>query len=899
MGPPLPLRVLLDAAGVGTAATDPDRAEIAELLWQRGRQGLVTAADTVAAAAEHLVMLFERACAASPLVLVCDDLQWADSASLMLWGRLARLTRQMPLLIASAVRSVPRRDEVSQLRRRVIAQGALVLTLGPLDDPPLEELVSQLLGAPPGPELRRQVAAAGGNPLYVREITDALLRERRVQVRHGIADIVAAPADSPSSLAAAIADRLGFLSGSSVDVLRLATVLGPEFSLSHLAVITGRVATELTPVIDDAIAAGVVVEAGDGLAFRHGLIRQSLYEAMPVAMRSALHRQAARALVEAGAPIESVASQLVAALEPADAWAVDWLAGTASVLAYRAPQLAVTLLERVRGAVMPEDRRDLIDAGLVTGLFLLGRHAEMDRLARPVLLHTRDVSVAARVTWLLAQGLLGLSALEDALNIVEHTMSALPLDAVWAARLRALQALLMLNMGRYAEADAVAREAERDGTDAHDRLAVGYARQVQFVTVMYQHGEGVWVEQAQLEIVEHTLAILGDDPEVNQLRLLSLGNRAAVLTAMGRHAEADRAFGEAVLRAERSGAPPLRLAWIYVQAAEFAFMRGEWSAALAGLDGAAELLPAGATSEWLLLHGVSALIALHRDDRVGLVRHQQAVDGLDMTQSQRYLAEYLVIATALSAERNGQQDRAFVELRSLFEPTSILDGSKFADAGTYVWLPDLVRLAVAVGDEDTARAATEVATTQADRTPIPFHLAIAEHCRGLVASNPTWILASAEAYRLAGTPLFHGQALENAAVQLARQNNINAARVAYHEAISIFTQLDAMWDIRRADARLRPLGVRRGIKGGRSRAEMGWDALTRTEISIAGLIGSGLSNSEIAARLFISRRTVETHVSHVMTKLSARSRVEIMREALHQEPAATEERGRMEERRPS
>ena len=148
---------------MGPLSSDPARAEIAELLWGRGRSGLVTQADVVAAAAEHLVVFLERACAASPVVLVCDDLQWADTPSLMIWARLARLAGQMPLLLIASIRPVPRREEVAQLRRRATEQDAVVIELGPLGEGPVEEMVGHL-GAPPGPLLRARAAQASEIP---------------------------------------------------------------------------------------------------------------------------------------------------------------------------------------------------------------------------------------------------------------------------------------------------------------------------------------------------------------------------------------------------------------------------------------------------------------------------------------------------------------------------------------------------------------------------------------------------------------------------------------------------------------------------------------------------------------------------------------------------------------
>ena len=89
--------------------------------------------------------------------------------------------------------------------------------------------------------------------------------------------------------------------------------------------------------------------------------------------------------------------------------------------------------------------------------------------------------------------------------------------------------------------------------------------------------------------------------------------------------------------------------------------------------------------------------------------------------------------------------------------------------------------------------------------------------------------------------------------------------------------MSAEWDLLRADTRLRPFGVRR--RAGTSRPRTGWQALTPTEAKIAELVGAGLSNPEIGSRMFLSRYTVQVHVSHILAKLQARSRVEVVRQA--------------------
>jgi DNA-binding CsgD family transcriptional regulator len=126
-------------------------------------------------------------------------------------------------------------------------------------------------------------------------------------------------------------------------------------------------------------------------------------------------------------------------------------------------------------------------------------------------------------------------------------------------------------------------------------------------------------------------------------------------------------------------------------------------------------------------------------------------------------------------------------------------------------------------------------------------------------------------------------ALEDLAVVLAERGHEEDARAALHEAVGLYEDLQARWDIRRAEARLRPHGIRRGVRGRRGpRAASGWEALTPTEVKIAALVARGDSTADIARGMFLSQRTVRTYISHILTKLDAKSRVDIAREALRQ-----------------
>jgi hypothetical protein len=159
-----PLWVLLDCLRVGTRSADAPRAAIMD-LWRGGRSAALAPEDVTAAAAERLLVLVDRLCAVSPVVMVVDDLQWADGASLAVWERLRQAVGQLPLLLVAACRPVPARPELAALRAGMAGPDTVVLELGPLAGDRVTELLERLVGAAPGPRLRRQAGQAGGNPL--------------------------------------------------------------------------------------------------------------------------------------------------------------------------------------------------------------------------------------------------------------------------------------------------------------------------------------------------------------------------------------------------------------------------------------------------------------------------------------------------------------------------------------------------------------------------------------------------------------------------------------------------------------------------------------------------------------------------------------------------------------
>ncbi len=406
LGQALPLLPILDGLRVREPSANPRRKRIVALL--RGEIASGRGEDTPAALAEQLLALIDELCAARPTVLVVDDLQWADQASVTLWERLARSTRRLPLLLLGMMRPVPQREDLVALRHA--ADLTARLRLGGLPEEAVTELVAALVGGKPGEDLMDLADGAAGNPLYITELVDALARSSSLTISDG-GGAELTRRHAPGSLPAAIADRLGFVPAWVREVLRAAALLGVDFAVPDLAAVLGRGVADLIPAVNEACAAGVLVESGKSLGFRHPMIRTALYEEIPAPVRAAWHREAGRALAEAGAPADRVARQLLPAIrgsadatEPMDEWILDWLVRTAPLLVGRAPWAAVELLRHaVERSPAGSAQHDSLVCRLAEALFRVGDAAEAEQVANRGLAATVDPDLFVDLHWTLSQ----------------------------------------------------------------------------------------------------------------------------------------------------------------------------------------------------------------------------------------------------------------------------------------------------------------------------------------------------------------------------------------------------------------------------------------------------------------------------------------------------------------
>ena len=865
LGQELPLLPFLDGLRVREPSANPRRDTIVRLL--RGEVAADRGTDVPAVLAEQLLAIVAEQCGIRPTILVIDDLQWADQVSVTLWGRLAKIARQMPLLLVGTMRPVPQRDDLLALRRVVDDDARLQLT--GLADAAVAELVAALAGGKPDGNLLRLAEGAAGNPLYVTELIAALARGSRLTVSEaGAAEL--ASGSAPASLSAAIADRLGFVTGPVREVLRAAALLGTDFAVPDLAIVLGRSVADLIPAVDEACAAGVLTEFGAGLGFRHPLIRAALYDDMAAPVRAAWHREAGRALAEASAPADRVARQILRAVgggggaaEPMDEWMLDWLTSTADPLVGQAPGVAAELLARaVARSPAGSAQHGWLASRLADALYRVGDTAAAEQVANRTLEQATEPDLLVDLHWTLAQCRMraGLSA--ESLATLDRALTAPAISARHRARLLVLAARTHDNLGEAEKAEQVATSALAAASEAGDNWAMGWALHV---LTLVTAAQGPLTDT--LPLFDRALAVTESDPALTDLQLLLQINKAVVLGYLDQYEQAFAAAGEARHLADQVGTAMRTQA--HGALGQLLFETGRWDEALAEVQTLPENLkePGAACCDL----GIAAVIYFHRGETAE-ARHQLAAASPHARRLGQRVITSLALARSMDREQAGALPEALAALTDAF-------GGNTEELEIENLLPDAVRLAAETGDMSLTQELTSRAEALAAESEIPHRQANALYCRGLLHHDGSRLLAAAEHYEQAGRSLPRAKALEAAAGYFVDADDRSQARAAFTTAVEVYTALGAAADAARLQATFRAHGIRRGPHAKHRRAQSGWDSLTATEIKIAAFVEEGLSNPEIAARLLLSRRTVATHVSHILKKLNVNSRIDIAREA--------------------
>jgi DNA-binding CsgD family transcriptional regulator len=189
----------------------------------------------------------------------------------------------------------------------------------------------------------------------------------------------------------------------------------------------------------------------------------------------------------------------------------------------------------------------------------------------------------------------------------------------------------------------------------------------------------------------------------------------------------------------------------------------------------------------------------------------------------------------------------------------------------------LIPIALAVQDHELATHAADAAQYRAGLNPrIRSTAAAAAHAKGLLDHNIKDLAEAVALYEGGPRPLAYAAALEDLGVATVDEGDANEAVEVFGRALELYAQAGAAWDAGRVRGRLRALGVRRRLVAAH-RPGRGWAAMTDSELAVARLVAQGLTNREVAERLFVSQHTVSGHLRHVFAKLDVNSRVDLTR----------------------
>jgi len=422
--------------------------------------------------------LLRRAALEHAALLWIDDIHEADEATVHLARYLSHRARNEHLLVLLSMRTEGRGAAGGRLRAELLAEtGVTELELPPLSLQDTRALVHKIAGREVSESTARTIYdRAAGNPFFTEELARALEPNGSLRLRARTYEIIQA--------------RAGSLQEDVRSVLQQAAVLGSEFALEELEALVGFDEAAASAIIDRALAAGVIVEAGERYRFRHGLFRESLLALLPSHRRRATAQRAAEVLASRGGAPGRVARLLLAG--GAGAQAVPWLERAArEAAALGAVAHARTLVERAlehapnQPSLLELHADCLFATGEPDALAAYGKAISAARGARRRRLRIRLARVA------IALGDTGTAA--QALECLEGR------GAMETVGLHIARGYLSLSLGDLAGARRHATAARQV---ALNHGLVGELADAATLAALTAHSEGAWQDQIELDVLD-------------------------------------------------------------------------------------------------------------------------------------------------------------------------------------------------------------------------------------------------------------------------------------------------------------------------------------------------------------------------------------------------------------
>ncbi len=858
-----PFGVVAAALGLGPRSTDPRSASIGALLADRSAGAPGSIGDLQYRIVDEIVDLVETACAERPVLLVAEDIHWADTASLLTILSVAQRLPLAPLLTVVTARPSPLPGEVVRLLDDLAAEGGRTLRLPPLEPDDVAALASHVLGASPGPGLTAMLAKAGGNPLWATAMLRSLADEGAL--RHASDQVDVTSSELPASLSELVVRRLRDLPVPTLDLLQVAAVLGDAVSLRDVAAVAVRTPSDVAGQLGAAYDAQLLDEVDERVVFRHQLVHDAIYQHVPAPARRLLHREAAVALMAAGADRLEVADHLVLGAERGDEQAVGWLRDAAREASGQAPLVTLELLRRAE-ALLPGSHRDadLVSAEVVQALLRAGSVAEASARAEAVLgrQHAVEVDIPLRLALV---GALALQNRADELTSVVEASLGAPgwLGPVEQALMLAQQSWALTYSGSPRAGESAAARALAIAEQADD-LAMSVWGLTALLVAVGRQGR---FDEA-LTHARRAAALAADSPDTRSLPLQPKFFLGLTLFDCDLVSEARAAF-RAALDDEFGSA--WWLSETLMADAQASYAIGDWDDAVPGLIAGGQA--AQEKGNPLLVSQSLAYRAVIATATGDLRAARELADGFIGSlagEQLPYNAGVLAFAAAEIKVAEGDQQGAFDLLLRCWR----FDAVRECRFYHRFLAPDLVRLALALGRRDVATDVADSVTAGVDLSPeVSTVRSLALRCRGLVDGEVEPLVEAAALARRTPLLVERAGACEDAAGLLAQGGRRDEAAPLLREALDLYERAGADAWAGRVRAGLRSIGAPPGARGSRQRPAEGWESLTATERAVSLLVAEGLTNGAVARQMYVSPHTVNTHLRHVFAKLGVSNRV--------------------------
>jgi DNA-binding CsgD family transcriptional regulator len=874
------LRAYLRTRPQGLAGCGPLLRYLAMLLPELGPAPNATDPGTLV---EAIRCAFATIARDGPAVLVLDDLQWADNATLELLPALAGTLAHERFVIVGAYRNdeIGRGHPLRRLRNELRRARLLrELVVEPLDQAGTAALAARFLGQPPGPTLASTLhERTEGLPLFVEELAGALAERDLLRASEGGVELAAGTQlPIPDTLRDAVLLRLDGLPEAGLRLLELAAVVGTTFDLLLVEALA-----QSTDGLEALLERGLLVERAPGrAAFRHALAREAIYSDISWVRRRALHRQIAAGLEAQGAPPQAVAEHWLAARELERARAALLLAAQAScaIHAYRdAAGAGQRALDIWPEGVDESGRLDVLDqlghcaqlCGMLPEAARAWReaadgrrvqgdprgYAEAERkLAGIAELQAHwDRALAAREAAAQAFAAVGLpaEAAAERLSAAAHLRSA--------ARYQSALNLLAHAAEEAASAQRPDLRARLLGLEGNVRARMG---QLQEGLAMVQHGLAL--------ALEHNLASTA--AEIYQ-RL------ADSLEHAGDYTAARETYLAAFDFCQTNAIPAtaqLCVACLTVVLRQ----TGEWERAMALCR---EVLDSehSSTHARAVASGMLGLLYVQRGQPRRAQPHLLEAAALGRRIELAALELLAAWGLALLAELNGADETAAEHCRCVLSRWEQIEDRHYAVAP----LRWAVSFFATRNDDAQARACANALARIASATGQPEALSALAHALGelaLLDGNPQQAAQQFDQALdlLGGTTVPACRAITQlrAGVACAAADRRDAAVAHLTSAYRTARKLGARPLAARIAQELEALGAPIAEQAGQeAAARLRSGGLTRRQREILQLVAQGQTNAEIARSLVLSPRTVEMHVANILAALDSRSRAEAVRRA--------------------